>query len=227
MIEPDRSRTATSHPALATARLYAILDSAYVEERHLGRAARGVIAGGADIVQFRAKASSISDIRSSLRYLRPFFEESGVPLIVNDHPALVLETFAAGVHVGQDDSTVAAARALAGPEIIVGKSTHSLGQIEAAAVEAPDYLAFGPLYATPTKPEYTPVGLGNIREAVRRAGRPMFCIGGIREANLDAVLDAGAERVVIVSELLQAPDIAAYVGRVKERLEARPLVAHD
>jgi len=141
-----------------------------------------------------------------------------VLFILNDHPELVSDMGADGIHVGQDDLSVEDARSRAGAGVMVGKSTHSLDQAIAAEKEGADYIGVGPIYATPTKPDYVPVGpslIGQVRAAVRV---PQFCIGGINEQTLPEVLAAGAQRVVIVSALLQSTDIPAYCRRVIKML---------
>jgi thiamine-phosphate pyrophosphorylase len=122
----------------------------------------------------------------------------------------VQESGAAGAHVGQDDLSLADARKFAGDQAIIGKSTHSLAQAVAAQREGADYIGFGPLFATPTKPDYTPIGLDEIRAVHQLVSLPIFCIGGIKRENLPEVLAAGAQRVVIVSGILLAEDPEAY-----------------
>ncbi len=129
---------------------------------------------------------------------------------MNDHPHLVPKCHAQGTHVGQDDLSVAEARKLAGDDAIVGKSTHSLAQARAALQEQPDYIGFGPLFATRTKPDYTPIGIDEIRRVQEEVSIPVFCIGGINLGNLREVVAAGARRVVIVSGILQAENPQAY-----------------
>ena len=102
------------------------------------------------------------------------------------------------------------ARRLAGPGALVGKSTHSVEQALATSAEKPDYIGFGPLFATPTKPDYRPIGLADIHEVHRRLEIPIFCIGGIKLENLPTVLASGARRCVIVSGILQADDVSGY-----------------
>jgi thiamine-phosphate pyrophosphorylase len=128
-------------------------------------------------------------------------------------------TGADGVHVGQDDLPVTRVREVVGPEAIVGLSTHSLDQATAAVALKPDYIGFGPLFATPTKPDYVPVGLEDIREVHARVDLPVFCIGGIKLENLETVLAAGARRVVIVSGILQASDVPGYCGECLSLLD--------
>jgi thiamine-phosphate pyrophosphorylase len=122
------------------------------------------------------------------------------------------------VHVGQDDAGVARARAVVGPGKIVGKSTHSVAQAVAAHVEGADYIGFGPLYATPTKPGRPAIGLADIEEVHRLVPIPIFCIGGIKRSNLEEICSAGARRVVIVSEMLMAADRSLYASEVVARL---------
>ncbi len=198
------------HAALQRARLYGIVDLGYVAVGHAERVIRRMLEGGVQIIQLRAKSVSPAEIAALAKDLAPLCQAAGVPFLLNDHPALVPETGADGAHVGQDDLSVAEARALAGPGKLIGKSTHSIAQALAAQKEKPDYIGFGPLFATPTKPDYPPIGLQDIVSVHAQVSRPIFCIGGIRRENLPHVLAAGAHRVVIVSGILQAADIAEY-----------------
>ncbi len=209
--------------------LYGILDLGYVAAGDAARVLGEMLRGGVDIVQLRAKRFPLAEIAGLARALHPLAAEAGVPFIINDAPALAGEIGVEGAHVGQDDMPVSQARCLVetGEGRLVGKSTHSIAQAVAAATapdprDVPDYIGFGPLFATPTKPDYTPIGIAEIREVHARVNLPIFCIGGIKRENLDAVLDAGARRVVIVSGILQAADIVGYCRDVKQRLaEAR------
>ncbi len=215
----------TFSEVLESARLYAIVDLSYVEPADLERVAAGLCAGGADLVQLRAKGATDLAIEGWAQRLAPIFADAAVPFIINDFPELVPAVGAQGAHVGQADLPIAearwrAGRSLAGelPPPLIGKSTHSLTQATAAAAEGADYLGFGPLFPTPTKAGRPAVGLAQIREVQARVTVPVFCIGGIKRENLEGVLEAGAQRVVIVSGLLQARDLAAYGREVKARL---------
>lgn len=203
---------------LEDARLYAIVDLSYVADAQVASVASHLLDGGVDVLQLRAKQRSIRDITRIASELHVQTRERDVPLIINDHPELAREVGAEGVHVGQDDVAVARARELAGAHAIVGKSTHSLEQAQRAMNEGADYIGFGPLFATPTKPDYQPIGLSDIWEVHRRVTIPIFCIGGIKLENLPQVIAAGARRVVIVSALLKAAEIAQYARRAKEML---------
>lgn len=197
-------------PALREAQLYGILDLGYVkEDSALGLATR-MLTGGVQLLQLRAKNHEPRQILSLACKLAKLCSKYQVPFILNDHPELVPESEADGAHVGQDDMSVADARKLAGDQAIIGKSTHSIAQALAAQKEGPDYIGFGPLFATPTKPAYTPIGLHEIRAVRKLVISPIFCIGGIKRENLPEVIAAGAQRVVIVSGILQARDPQAY-----------------
>ena len=197
--------------SLAEARLYGIVDLGYVPAERAAEVAENLVEGGVDVLQLRAKGFSVSDVAALARSIHRVTSVAGVPLIVNDHPGILREVPAEGAHVGQDDLTVEDARKAAGRPVIIGKSTHSAAQAKAAAEEGADYIGFGPLFATPTKPGRPAIGLGAIA-AVHEAVRiPIFCIGGIKPSNLPEVVAAGARRVVIVSAWLQARDIAAAV----------------
>ncbi|HEY5791909.1 MAG TPA: thiamine phosphate synthase, partial [Chthoniobacterales bacterium] len=174
--------------------------------------------GGVGMLQLRAKQWGEAPIAKLAEKIQPLCARAGVPFILNDFPQLVPVVGADGAHVGQDDLPVAEARALAGGGKIIGKSTHSLAQAEAAWAERPDYIGFGPLFATATKPDYVPIGTEDIAEVHRRMNLPIFCIGGIKLENLRRVVEAGAKRVVIVSGILQAADIPAYCRECLGRL---------
>ncbi|HSI11536.1 MAG TPA: thiamine phosphate synthase [Chthoniobacter sp.] len=211
--------------SLSDALLYGILDLGYTPEADLERVAEQMLAGGVDIVQLRAKDQDETEIEALCNRLIPLTEGAGVPLIINDFPQLVPSVGAQGAHVGQDDFDVSdarwrAGRSLAGevPPPIIGKSTHSFDQAVAAEKEGADYIGFGPLHATPTKPGRPAIGLEDIARVHATVKIPIFCIGGIKLENLDTIIAAGARRVVIVSGLLQAPDIAAYARQARERL---------
>jgi len=203
---------------LEDSRLYGILDLDYVPPADIVRTAFQMVDGGVDILQLRAKAFIPDDVRWFAEQIHPVTSAAGVPLVINDFPEVAADVKAEGVHVGQDDIPVARAREVAGYRTVVGKSTHSIAQAIAAAAEDTDYIGFGPLFATPTKPNYTPIGVHEIHTVHEMVRKPIFCIGGIKLDNLGAVLEAGARRVVLVSAILQADDITEYCRKVKEML---------
>ena len=201
-------------------KLYAILDLGYVAAADAERATAALLAGGADMLQLRAKGHEPAAIEAIARLLLPICRAAGVPFIVNDHPGIAAAIDADGVHIGQDDGPLAPVRALLGPGKIIGRSTHSPDQARAAVAEGFDYIGFGPLFPTPTKLGRPGIGLGGLATVQHEAGSrlPVFAIGGIKRANLPEVLAAGARNVVIVSDLLTAPDIEAATREAKSLL---------
>jgi thiamine-phosphate pyrophosphorylase len=203
------------------ARLYAILDLGYVAPGNAADVTRRLLDGGADILQLRAKGQDRDTIRRVAESLMPICRESGVPFILNDFPDLARLLDADGVHIGQDDGSLADARSIIGPGKIIGRSTHSPDQARAALAEGFDYIGFGPLFPTPTKLGRPGIGLQDIAAMERDVGSevPAFCIGGIKRENLATVLAAGAKRVVIVSDLLMANDITAATREARNLLD--------
>jgi thiamine-phosphate pyrophosphorylase len=201
---------------LRAARLYLVCGEQ--TDAFLERALRG----GVDIVQLRLKdADDETTIATARRYVA-VCRAHGVPLILNDRPDLVSATGADGVHVGQDDLPVAQARALVGPDRIVGLSTHSPAQIDAAAAQPEvDYIGVGPVHATPTKPGRPAVGLDLVRYAAGHAATPYFAIGGIDAGNVAAVRSAGATRIAVVRAITDAPDPEAAARALRSGSEAR------
>jgi thiamine-phosphate pyrophosphorylase len=190
--------------ALTRSRLYAICDLGYLTKEQALPVSRSLLEGGAGILQLRAKGHQPDSLLSLAVQLRALCEEFSVPFIVNDHAQLAVESHAHGLHLGQDDGSLEAARNAVASNVIVGRSTHSLEQANKALAEGADYIGFGPLFPTPTKLGRPGIGLGDISAMDNQVGCkiPAFCIGGIKPDNLPAVLDAGARRVVIVSHLL-------------------------
>jgi thiamine-phosphate pyrophosphorylase len=197
--------------ALRECRLYGIIDLGYIPRlRDCNRIVEQMVSGGVDLIQLRGKGKSIEELMNLASEIHEITVRSNTPLIVNDHAEVAARVPVEGVHVGQDDDSILVARQKAGRDLIVGKSTHSLAQAHKAQDEGADYIGFGPIFATPTKPDYKPVGLGDIRQVCLDVGIPIFCIGGINVDNLQQVIDAGAKRVVMVSALLKAHSIVDY-----------------
>ena len=208
--------------ALQDCYLYGIVDLQYTIAAAASLVARRMLEGGVDIIQLRAKGALAPAVVALAREMGPICRDFGAPLIINDHPWLVARCEASGCHIGQDDGPMSSARMKAGAETLIGRSTHSLEQARAARDENADYLGFGPIFATPTKPDYPAIGVDDIAQVHREiSDRPIFCIGGIKLENLELVLAAGAKRVVIVSGLLQAPDVTAYAKACRALLAGR------
>ncbi|MEX1115110.1 MAG: thiamine phosphate synthase [Akkermansiaceae bacterium] len=205
---------------LHSARLYCILDLGYVPEENAESVTQSLLAGGADLLQLRAKGHDLATIQRVAEKLLPLCRAAGVPFILNDFPNLAAAIDADGVHIGQDDGPLSAAREIVGPGKLIGRSTHSLDQARAALAEGFDCIGFGPLFPTPTKAGRPAIGLGEIAMMEKQVGAelPAFCIGGITPETLPAVLAAGAHRVVVVSALLRAADVTAATRAIRDRL---------
>ena len=206
---------------LSRCRLYAILDLGYVEKQEAPKILEALVRGGIDLIQLRAKNFSAAETENLAGELHSATAPHGLPLVINDHPEIARNVCAEGVHLGQDDMSIAEARKIVGADCAIGKSTHSLDQAIRAFYEGADYIGFGPLFATPTKPDYPPIGLEEISKVHEAVRIPIFCIGGIKLDNLPKVLEAGARRVVIVSGLLQATDPAGYARAAKQLLNLK------
>jgi len=204
--------------SLSACRLYGIVDLGYVAQKNVAEMTIALLEGGVDILQIRAKNASPAEVEALARTMHPLTRQAGVPLVINDHPEVAAAVGTEGVHVGQDDLSVEATRAIVGANCFVGKSTHSVAQASAAMEEGADYIGFGPLYATGTKPDYVPIGLEDIAEVHRFATVPVFCIGGVNWDRLPEVLAAGAQRVVVVSAFLMAREVRSEVRLLKDAL---------
>lgn len=185
---------------LRAARLYLVCD--IQSDRFLAAA----LGGGVDMVQLRAKHAEDDALLAAARRFRRACHAAGALFIVNDRPDLAASAGADGVHVGQDDISVAQARATLGSDRLVGLSTHSPAQIDAAATAGVDYIGVGPVHATPTKPGRPAVGLELVRYASVHATVPFFAIGGIDAMLIGAVVGAGASRVAVVRAITEASD---------------------
>jgi len=199
---------------LRTARLYLCCDARPGGEdpEPLLRAA---LNGGVDIVQLREKQLPRRDIERSALTFRRLCDTYSALFIVNDDPDLARSCNADGVHVGQDDMSVAEAREAVGPDAIVGLSTHSEEQIAAAAAQPVDYISVGPIWETPTKQGRPAVGLELIRHAAASAPHPFFAIGGIDPSNAAQVVEAGARRICVVRALRNAENPAAVAEELR------------
>ncbi|MFL5870714.1 MAG: thiamine phosphate synthase [Solirubrobacterales bacterium] len=171
------------------------------------------MASGAGMVELRDREQPRNAIERSGRTFRRLANTYSALFIVNDDPHLALELNADGVHVGQDDMDPAEARRIMGPDAIIGLSTHSREQIEAAASAPVDYISVGPIWETPTKEGRPATGLELIRTAAEIAPVPWFAIGGIDASNVDDVVEAGAKRICVVRAIRDADDPRA-AGRV-------------
>ena len=168
-----------------------------------------VLGAGVDLVQLRDKTATPDQVRAASPAFRAAADRHGALFILNDDPALAVEVSADGVHVGQDDAHPSQARAVVGPDAIVGWSTHAEAEVDAALAADCDYFAVGPVHATPTKQGRQPIGLDPLSYAASVADRPWFVTGAMSRATAGPVLAAGAQRLVVVRALTEAEDPAA------------------
>ncbi|MFE9401005.1 thiamine phosphate synthase [Streptomyces sp. NPDC006530] len=213
----------TAREQLADARLYLCTD-ARKRQGDLPAFLDAVLTSGVDIVQLRDKGMEAAEELEHLAVLADACRRHGKLLAVNDRADVAHAIGADVLHLGQGDLPVPAARAILGPDVLIGRSTHAAQEAAAAAAEpGVDYFCTGPCWPTPTKPGRHAPGLDLVRHTAALATeRPWFAIGGIDAGNLDEVLDAGADRVVVVRAITEADDPAAAAAdlakRVRERL---------
>jgi thiamine-phosphate pyrophosphorylase len=211
--------TSTVRDRLAAARLYLCVD-ARERQGDLEEFLDAALRGGVDIVQLRQKGLEAADELAALEVFAGVVRRHGALLAVNDRADIAFAAGADVLHLGQRDLPVPAARAVCGPDIVVGRSTHSFSQVNAAIAEAgSDYFCVGPCWETPTKPGRAAAGLDVVAYAgSKRPDKPWFAIGGIDLGRLDEVLEAGAARVVVVRAITEADDPEAAAAELSRRL---------
>jgi thiamine-phosphate pyrophosphorylase len=202
---------------LGRARLYLVCGP-HPGGREAGDVLAAALAGGVDVVQLRDKDAGDDDLLCAAGVFAERCAEAGALFVLNDRPDLVAAAGADGVHLGQADVPVPEARVAVGAERLVGLSTHSAAQLDAAA--GVDYVAVGPVHATPTKPGRPAVGLAPVRHAAAQARVPFFAIGGIDPANVHEVIGAGARRIVVVRAIAEADDPEAAARALRTALDA-------
>ncbi len=226
---------------LADCRLYAFVDTAYLQGRPPELIAQQLCDGGADLIQLRAKQSSPDEIRRMAETIFPITSRAGVHLVINDHLSIALDTGAELCHLGQEDffgagyshvsqlstlnsqpkvglSTQMAEVRGAKCEVRIGLSTHAPEQARRALAAGADYIAIGPVYPTGTKPGAKAVTVEYVRWAAANVTIPWFAIGGINLSNLEEVLAAGAQRICVVSAILNREDVTKACAEFRKRL---------
>lgn len=217
---------------LARARLYLVCDC-MPGERDLGDFLAEAIDGGVDVVQLREKHLEDEFLLEAASVAADACDACGALFILNDRPDIAAEVRADGVHIGQDDMPVEQARRIVGPDMLLGLSTHSPSQIDAALPVAPDggphvdYIGVGPVHATPTKLGRMPVGTELVAYASAHARVPFFAIGGIDVSNLGDVLAAGATRVSVLRAICNARSPEQAAGELRDALDAEPAHSGD
>jgi len=211
-------------------RLYAIVDSVFfAAEEELVQFAKEIVAGGGTLLQYRNKSGNVREMLEQARELKKLFRvdvnaasrdqnphpvaknttrvgHPSVRLIMNDRADLCVAAEFDGVHVGQEDLSPESVRGIIGPERWLGVSTHNPEQVYAADMTSADYLAIGPVFATSSKDKPDPVvGLEGVRRARGLTRKPLVAIGGITRANAASVIEAGADSVAVISDLLRNP----------------------
>lgn len=204
--------------------IYGITAETFSHGRTNIEVAKAMIAGGVKVLQYREKRhkKNYCDIYRECQEIREITRKHGVLFIVNDFVDIALLVDADGVHIGQEDLPVADARKLLGPEKIIGLSTHSPEQAEAAVAAGADYIGVGPIYATATKEDVcAPVGLSYLEYVAGNLDIPFVAIGGIKEHNIQEVAAKGAKTICLVTEIVGAEDIAAMVQKLEKAMHLR------
>ncbi|EGW41970.1 thiamine phosphate synthase [Desulfosporosinus sp. OT] len=195
------------------------------EPHSLGRSnlevAGEILAAGVPILQYREKNKKVRVMYEECLVLRAMTHQAGALFIINDHLDLALAVSADGVHIGQDDLPLSKVRELVGPNLLIGVSTHSPAQAQAAVKDGADYIGVGPIFATQTKVDVCdPVGLDYLDYVVKNLEIPFVAIGGIKEHNLAAIVKAGARTIALVSEIVGNPDIPDKIKSLQRILRA-------
>jgi thiamine-phosphate pyrophosphorylase len=206
--------------SFALPRLYVILDAGLVGGSAVEIAGQ-LIAAGVRLLQYRAKTVPARDMLVTAKQLAELARREGATFFVNDRADLAYLAGADGVHVGQDDLTVEQARKIIGPDRRVGVSTHNREQFEHAVATSADYVAIGPIFRTTSKANPDPVvGTGLIRQLRPLTKKPIVAIGGIGLEQAAEVIQAGADSVAVISDILSAPNPAQRATQFLERLDA-------
>jgi thiamine-phosphate pyrophosphorylase len=203
-------------------RLYLVTEAGTDPDR-LDRLLEGALRGGADLIQLRDKDADEDALLAAAPAFRAAADRHGALFLINDRPDLVAACGADGVHVGQDDTPVEIARRQAGPDAIVGLSTHAPAQLDAAQAAGagrPDYVSVGPVWETPTKAGRPAAGLEYVGYAAEHATMPWFAIGGIDSANVSDVAAAGAERIVVVRAIRDAHDPESAAATLRAGIDS-------
>lgn len=202
-------------------RLYAITGEEFHPNRPLLEVMEEAILGGVDIIQLRDKTSSKRVILEKARALRELTKKYDIPLIINDHIDIALAVNADGVHLGQDDLPLKEARQIIGDDKIIGISTHRIEEARAAQEGGADYIGVGPIFPTQSKKDVVaPVTTKYIEQVAKEITIPFFAIGGIKRHNVDQVIQAGAKRICMISEIVGADDVRGVCQFFRQRLDA-------
>lgn len=196
--------------------LYCITAERFSKGRDNLSVVRDMLAGGAKVIQYREKDMPMQKQYAQCLRLREMTREAGALLIIDDHADLAMAVEADGIHVGQTDLPIEAVRALVGKDMIIGLSTHDIGQAKDAAARGADYIGVGPIFETHTKADVSaPVGFAYLDDVAAGIRLPFVAIGGIKRHNLPEVLAHGASCAALVTEIVEAPDITGMVADLR------------
>jgi len=214
---------------LRDAHLYVLIDGSFGFGDEFRNRVDELANSDVDVVQLRAKDASDREVVEMAREVGGILEAAGTMFIVNDRPDIARVVNADGVHIGQTELSVADARAIVGPEMLVGVSTHTLPQATQAVTDGADYIGVGPVFPSETKQFDELAGLEFMKEVSDEIQLPFFAIGGINEARLPELIAAGGFRAAISQAIWRASDIIGTARRIKEELvRARPFsAAHE
>jgi thiamine-phosphate pyrophosphorylase len=204
--------------ALRESRLYVVLDKETCAKRAVISIARQIRGSGSGIIQLRDNVSKKEEILKAGFVLKKLLADSKVLFIVNNYIDIAKIVDSDGFHIGQDDISMEAARSILGKDKIIGVSCHTLKQACDAQSKGADYISIGPIFPTPVKPGYKPVGTSLIEKVKKEIKIPFFAIGNINQFNIDSVISRGATRVAICRAIIEAKNIPATIKLIKKRL---------
>lgn len=211
--------TVRARERFGSVRLYVILTESLCRNGWF-ETAEAALRGGADCLQLREKDLPDRETLDRAKRLAALCRDRGAIFIVNDRPDIALAAGAHGVHLGQDDLPVSAARRMLPARYIVGVSTHTIEQADAAIADAPDYIAVGPMFDSPTKPQKLIAGSELLATVRTRTSLPLVAIGGINPANVGAVLAAGPCGICVCRAVISQPDVTSAIAVLQAAIEA-------
>lgn len=200
--------------------LYLITDRTQTNGHPLGTVVREALAGGVRAVQMREKDLSDRELFRLAMELRGITHEYGARLIINGRPDIALASEADGVHIGAASLPVAVARAILGPERLIGYSAHAVAEAHRAEADGADFVTFGPVYHTPSKAAYgAPAGLERLAEAASSLTIPVFALGGVKKTSIAELLTSGARGIALISAIIAADDPRSAAATLLKTLE--------
>ncbi|MDD5679919.1 MAG: thiamine phosphate synthase [Candidatus Omnitrophica bacterium] len=199
--------------------LCVILDRDTLKKRDLIKAAKEVLRGGADIIQYRDKLSRDMEFIEKARALKKIVKSTGRIFIVNDRVDVAAAVGADGVHLGQEDMPIRYARKIMGNKII-GVSSHSRLEAHRAVKDGADYIGIGPIFRTPGKPGAKPIGLGSLKSITSKICIPVFAIGGVNLKNIAVLKENGIKNIAVISAAIKDKNVYNSVSRLKRELKS-------